>query len=323
MEVAFGAGDGDDEATAVVAKAEASLGTIFNQSYRPWEGKLGPRWMRNYAIYRHHVYGLFTSKGHRQYHPMVRLTILVIFLASLAPVPLLFLASLMGAEDGDPLTKLWGVNRYNLWGQVLGYFPRNICMWPLLTALVVGGMISDDRKNGTSAIYFSRPVTRLDYIAMKFLSVAVILGFVIVFSYFVYYTSAIVFRGEGWAYLIDTIPMFLGGMLAGIALVITYSSIGLALSSISQSRFFAAIGFLSLIYGTKLVSLLIELQFENTFLYVMSPYDCLAHLGQFLLGIPSNYDHPVSFSVVSLVLMNAASIGILVTRVSSLEVTRE
>ena len=109
----------------------------------------------------------------------------------------------------------------------------------------------------------------MDYISMKFLSVAVILGFVIVFSYFVYYTSAIVFRGEGWAYLIDTLPIFLGGMLAGVILVITYSSIGLALSSISQSRFFAAIGFLSLIYGTKLVALLIELQFENTFLYVM------------------------------------------------------
>ena len=167
----------------------------------------------------------------------------------------------------------------------------SICMWPLLTALVVGGMISDDRKNGTSAIYFSRPVTRMDYISMKFLSVAVILGFVIVFSYFVYYTSAIVFRGEGWAYLIDTLPIFLGGMLAGVILVITYSSIGLALSSISQSRFFAAIGFLSLIYGTKLVALLIELQFENTFLYVMSPYDCLAHLGQFLLGIPVSYTH--------------------------------
>ena len=73
MEVAFGAGDGDDEATAVVAKAEASLGTIFNQSYRPWEGKLGPRWMRNYAIYRHHVYGIFTSKGHRQYLSLIHI----------------------------------------------------------------------------------------------------------------------------------------------------------------------------------------------------------------------------------------------------------
>ena len=55
-------------------------------------------------------------------------------------------------------------------------------MWPLLTAIVVGGMISDDRQHGTSAIYFSRPVSRLDYTAMKYLSVAIILGFVIVFS---------------------------------------------------------------------------------------------------------------------------------------------
>tara|TARA_Y100000768_G_scaffold175276_1_gene131220 strand:- start:3927 stop:4895 length:969 start_codon:yes stop_codon:yes gene_type:complete len=322
MEAAFGAGDGDDEATAVVSKGQASLGQIFEQKYRPWEGKLGPRWMRNYAIYRHHVYGIFTSKGHRQYHPMVRLMILVIFLASLTPIPMLFLSSLTG-DGGGFLEKMWGINRYNLWGQILGYFPRNLCMWPLLTAIVVGGMISDDRQNGTSAIYFSRPISRIDYTAMKFLSVAVILAFVIIFSYFAYYTSAIVFRAEGWAFLADTLPMFLGGILAGLALVFTYTSIGLALSSISQSRFFAAIGFLSIIYGTKLVSLLVELQFETTFLYAISPYDCLAHLGQFALGLPANYDHPLSFSVVSLISMNVVSIWILVNRVTSLEVTRE
>ena len=78
-------------------------------------------------------------------------------------------------------------------------------MWPLLTAIVVGGMISDDRQHGTSAIYFSRPISRLDYTAMKYLSVAIILGFVIVFSYFAYYTSAIVFKSEGWAYLADSL----------------------------------------------------------------------------------------------------------------------
>tara|TARA_B100001113_G_C20815529_1_gene494421 strand:- start:47 stop:637 length:591 start_codon:yes stop_codon:yes gene_type:complete len=196
-------------------------------------------------------------------------------------------------------------------------------MWPLLTAVVVGGMISDDRQHGTSAIYFSRPISRLDYTSMKYLSVAIILGFVIVFSYFAYYTSAIVFKAEGWAYLADTLPIFLGGMLAGIVLVITYTSIGLALSSISQSRFFAAIGFLSIIYGTKLVSLLVELQFDTTFMYATSPYDCLAHMGQFLLGIPSNYEHPVSISIVSLMVMNSVSIWLLVSRVTSLEVTRE
>ena len=231
--------------------------------------------------------------------------------------------TISGGEGSDWLNRMWGVNRYNLWGQVLGYFPRNLCMWPLLTALVVGGMISDDRKNGTSAIYFSRPVTRIDYTAMKYLSSAVVLGFVIVFSYMLYYTSAIVFNGEGWAYLIDTLPIFLGGLLAGILLVITYTSIGMALSSVSQSRFFAAIGFLAIIFGTKLVSLMIELIFETTVFYILSPYDSLAHLGQWLVGIPANYEHSLALSIISILLYNAASIGLLVARVRSLEVTRE
>lgn len=323
MEVAYGAGDGDDDASAQVAQ-KASLGLLFEQIYRPWNGPLAPRWVRNYAIFRHHVYGIFRGKGHRHYHPFVRLAILVIFLAALTPVAMIFLSSTMGAGEGfDWINRMWGVNRYNLWGQVLGYFPRNLCMWPLLTALVVGGMISDDRRNGTSAIYFSRPVTRTDYIAMKYLSAAVVLGFVIVFSYMLYYSSAIVFHGEGWAYLVDTLPIFLGGLVAGLLLVITYTSIGMALSSVSQSRFFAAIGFLAIIFGSKVVALMIELIFQTTIFYILSPYDSLAHVGQWLVGIPANYDHPLALSVISVLIFNAASIGLLVSRVRSLEVTRE
>ena len=125
--------------------------------------------------------GLFRSKGHRSYNPFVRLTILVIFIGAISPIAMLFFSSLFGTGPDGFIDKMWGVNRSNLWGQVLGYFPRNLCYWPLLTALVVGGMISDDRRNGTSAIYFSRPVTRVDYTMMKYLSVAVVLGFVLFF----------------------------------------------------------------------------------------------------------------------------------------------
>jgi ABC-type transport system involved in multi-copper enzyme maturation permease subunit len=196
-------------------------------------------------------------------------------------------------------------------------------MWPLLTALVVGGMISDDRKNGTSAIYFSRPVTRTDYTIMKFLSAAFVLTFVIVFSYVLYYSTSIVFRGEGWAFLIDTLPMFLGGLIAGLLLVFTYTSIGMALSSISQSRFFAAVAFLAIIFGTKLTALLVELVFQTSIIYILSPYDALAHIGQWLVGIPPNYEHSLAFSIVSVLVYNAVSIAVLVNRVSSLEVTRE
>jgi hypothetical protein len=244
-------------------------------------------------------------------------------LGAISPIAMLFFSSLFGSGPDGFIDKMWGVNRSNLWGQVLGYFPRNLCYWPLLTALVVGGMISDDRRKLQQKIYFSRPITRVDYTLMKYLSVSVVLGFVIIFSYMSYYTLAIVFKGEGWAFLIDTLPMFLSGLLCSILLVITYTSIGLALSSISQSRFFAAISFLSIIYGTKLTALLIEAQFGTSIVHILSPYDCLAHLGQWLLGLEMNYSHPLSLSVISLILMNAVSIMILISRVTSLEVTRE
>ena len=84
----------------------------------------------------------------------------------------------------------------------------------LLTALVVGGLVSDDRKNGTSALYFSRPISRLDYASMKWLSAASVLATVILLTYMMYYSAAIVFKGEGWAFIADTIPIFLGGLVA-------------------------------------------------------------------------------------------------------------
>ena len=111
--------------------------------------------------------------------------------------------------------------------------------------------------------------------------------------------------------VLGLVDVFIWCLLTQIILVITYTSLGLALSSISQSRFFAAIGFLSIIYGTKIIALLIEMQFDTTIMYILSPYDCLAHFGQFLLGLDMNYDHPLGFSIISLIFMNTISVGIL------------
>ena len=227
IEAAYGSGDGDLDTSATVASAPK--GQIFEQIYRPWNGSLGPRWVRNYAIYRHHVYGIISGSGHRRYHPFVRLTLLVVILGSMTPILMLLLSSMVSGDATGFLNRMWGVNRYNLWGNVLGYFPRNLCMWPLLTALVVGGLVSDDRKNGTSALYFSRPISRLDYASMKWLSAASVLATVILLTYMMYYSAAIVFKGEGWAFIADTIPIFLGGLVAGFFLVFTYTSIGIAI----------------------------------------------------------------------------------------------
>ena len=53
----------EDMGVAIVSGGQ-STGEIFKQEYTGWSGTLNPRWMRNWAIYRHHMLGLF-KKGHR------------------------------------------------------------------------------------------------------------------------------------------------------------------------------------------------------------------------------------------------------------------
>ena len=321
LEAAFGSGDGDELVSAQVAQVAQSTtgGTIFHQIYRPWRGELNPRWMRNWAILRHHIYGLF-SKGHRPYPLMTKLVIFGVFISSLADLGFMALGSITGAEE---IERMFGISRGNLYGHVLAFWFRNACYYPIVTALIIGGIISEDRQHGTSALYFSRPINRRDYAMMKFLSVGIILGVIIIFSLCMYYLGGILVNGEGWAYLIDTFGMFLAALAAAFLLVFTYTSIGLALSSVSQGKFFPAVAFLGIILGTKLVAFLISTLFDRSAIYLISPYDNLAHVGQWMIGVNHTYDHPAVWSLVMLLVMNAISLYVLSARVSSLEVTRE
>tara|TARA_B110000014_G_C20086592_1_gene568375 strand:+ start:147 stop:1271 length:1125 start_codon:yes stop_codon:yes gene_type:complete len=319
MEAAYGTGEGEGQGTAMVAQSvTADAGTIFHQIYRPWRGNLNPRWVRNWSILRHHVYGLF-SKGHRPWPISTKLIVVLVLFGSLLPILSMAMSVLTGF---DVLMQIYGVSRANLWGHVLGTF-HNTCCWPLLTALIVGGLISEDRQHGTSAVYFSRPITRTDYTLMKYISAALILSLVIVFSYCAYYAAAIILNDEGWAYLLDTLPFFLGGLVVAIMLVVTFTSIGLSLSSISSGRFFPAVSFLGIIFGSRILAFLIKLLFERDTLYLISPYDNLAHVGQWMMGLNTTYDFPAAWSFVALLLMNGISLYVLISRVNSLEVTRE
>ena len=137
MEAAYGTGEGEGQGMAMVAQsATVDAGTIFHQIYRPWRGNLNPRWVRNWSILRHHVYGLF-SKGHRPWPLTTKLVVVLVLFGSLMPIISMAIATLTGI---DALMQIYGVSRANLWGHVLGSI-RNTCCWPLLTALIVGGLI--------------------------------------------------------------------------------------------------------------------------------------------------------------------------------------
>jgi ABC-type transport system involved in multi-copper enzyme maturation permease subunit len=320
MDAAWGSSEGDEDLSAQVSPSKDTTGFVFEQVYQPWNGTLNPRWMRNWAILRHHVAGIF-KKGHRPWSIPTRLFLVVVFIASLADVGLTLLSALIGSAE---LHSMWGVNRDNLYGHVLGFFPRNVLYFPIVAALLVGGVISEDRLHGTSALYFSRPINRFDYVMMKYLSVALIQAMIVLLTLCLYYFSEIVSMGRGWAWIIDTFPLFIAAFIGGTLLIITYTSIGLGLSSVSKGKFFPGIGLVAIVLGTKTLALIVSQLFDREILYLLSPYDCLAHVGQAIIGTEPTYEqYSWTWSLASLVAINAISLYVLSTRVSSMEVTRE
>ena len=151
-----------------------------------------------------------------------------------------------------------------------------------------------------------------------------LLVLIIVMTLMIYYFVEIIAMGRGWAWIIDTFPLFLAAFMGGILLIITYTSIGLGLSSVSRGKFFPGIGLVAIVLGTKTLAVLVSNLFERDIMYLLSPYDCLAHVGQALIGTQTTYDqYSWTWSFASLVLMNAFFLYILSSRVASMEVTRE
>ena len=158
---------------------------------------------------------------------------------------------------------------------------------------------------------------------MKFLSVALILALIINGTLAVYYVVDILVMGKGWAWIIDRFPIFLATFICGLILSFTYTSIGLSLSSISKGRFFPAIGLIAILMGTRAMASIIDTLFEKSVLYVISPYDAVAHVCQALIGTEMTYNHPWVWSLISVIVINGLALYLLANRVSSLEVTRE
>ena len=91
----------------------------------------------------------------------------------------------------------------------------------------------------------------------------------------------------------------------------------------SKGRFFPEFGLNAILMGTRAMASIIDTLFEKSVLYVISPYDAVAHVCQALIGTEMTYNHPWVWSLISVIVINGLALYLLANRVSSLEVTRE
>ncbi len=108
------------------------------------------------------------------------------------------------------------------------------------------GLICEDRRAKAHLLYFSRPLTRLDYFLGKFCVAAFFGAIAVVVPNFVVCTMAVVTSPE-WSFLKEQSDVIWAVFLFGGIWITTMSSLVLAISSLAPKRVFAMVGFFGLI----------------------------------------------------------------------------
>ena len=123
--------------------------------------------------------------------------------------------------------------------QLIGYgqYLRIVSVVLLLFSATAGPeLLCPDRQSNVLALYFTRPLTRLDYLLAKAAALLLVMGLIAVLPLVVLFLGNVLTANGAMKYVgdhLDDVPRIL---LAGCALTLFYSAISLAIASLSERR---------------------------------------------------------------------------------------
>jgi len=222
---------------------------IFDQGYQHWQGPLSSHGWRWLAIVRH---GVRVQMKNRILRGLVLLAwlpalILVVFLALWGIVEqgnqtvMAFLVFVPAEILLNP-----GPYRGTIWTLAYSIFFQFEMYGIMLLVVVAGpGLISRDLRFNALPLYFSRPLTRLDYFVGKLGVIGALVAAVAVgpavFAYFV----GVCFSLD-ISVLKDTYPVLLGGAAYGLVITLSTGMLMLALSSLTRRSLYVGIAWAGL-----------------------------------------------------------------------------
>jgi hypothetical protein len=129
-------------------------------------------------------------------------------------------------------------------------------MWTQLGALLAvawfgGGLIAEDRRLGAHLLYFSRPMTRLDYFIGHFLTVGWF-GLLAVLTPGLLVCLVASFSSPDFAFVKEEWDVILATIGYALVSVVLFTSIALAVSCLVGRKSFALVGIVGLFAGSEL-----------------------------------------------------------------------
>ena len=183
------------------------------------------------------------------------------------------------------------------------------------------GLIANDLKANALQIYFSKPITRRDYVMGKlgvlffFLALPTLVPGMLLFFLAVLFKSDPTFLEQNY-----WVPASVLGY--SLLIIATYSVVMLAVSSLSKSSRFAGIVFAALFFFSRIFYQILSVVLRSTRVAWVSLGNNLTQIGDYLFQVSPQYQSPLWLSAMVLGLLMLGSVWLLHHRVQAVEVVK-
>jgi len=188
-----------------------------------------------------------------------------------------------------------------------------------ITIYVGSGLVANDRRANALQIYLSKPLTRVEYVAGKLVTLVLLLSAVTLLPGILLLLLQILFAGN-FTFLRANLFVIPAITLFSAVLVLLSAFAMLALSSLSKSRRFVAMMYAGLIFFTAAMYQALRGMTSSRAWAVISPEDVLDVVGAVVFRSPGTPAIPMWGAVLVILVLIAASLWILERRVRGVEV---
>ena len=189
----------------------------------------------------------------------------------------------------------------------------------IVTAYVGAGLIANDRRANALQIYLSKPLTRVEYITGKLVTLVVFLIGVTLLPAILLLFLQMMFAGS-LTFVLDNLFLIPAITLFSLIQVFVSAFAMLALSSLSKSRRFVAIMYAGIVFFSAAMYQALSTITGSRAWAWMSPEDTLDVIADSIFRIPASPAMPVPAALLTVVVVIVGSIWILERRVRGVEV---
>jgi ABC-2 type transport system permease protein len=204
-------------------------------------------------------------------------------------------------------------------GTVRNFFDWQSVFVFFITIYVGSGLIANDKRANALQIYLSKPLTRVEYVTGKLVTLLLFLSAVTWVPAMLLLLLQVLFAGS-FAFLRDNLFLFPAVTLFSAILVLVSAFAMLALSSLTKSRRFVAMMYAGLIFFTAAMYQALRGITNTRAWAVISPEDVLDVVAAGIFRAPGTTSIPMWAALVDIAIIIAASIWILEKRVRGVEV---